>query len=67
MSEEYKEAAKNLGIASYLNAATYSATLNYTPVKTITLSAGPYITMEDLEEAPLVELKLNVKMGGGQF
>ncbi|MCR4741775.1 MAG: hypothetical protein K5866_02735 [Treponema sp.] len=65
--QEYQEIAESFGISSYLNAATYSATLNYSPIKEITLSAGPYITMEDLEEEPLLEFKLNVKMGGGQF
>ena len=55
------------GADSLLNAGTFSAMLNYSPVKTITMGIGPYITFSDWENAPVVSLKLSFTLGGGKF
>ena len=55
------------GAASFINAGTFSAMLNYTPVKTITMGIGPYITFADWDNAPVVSLKLSFTLGGGKF
>ena len=53
--------------ASFINAGTFSAMLNYSPVKTITMGIGPYITFADWDNAPVVSLKLSFTLGGGKF
>lgn len=65
--ELYKSVLDNYGIASYLNAATFSAMLNYSPISALTIGCGPYITFSEWDEAPVVSLKLNFTLGGGKF
>ena len=55
------------GAESLINAGTFSAMLNYSPVKTITMGIGPYMTFSDWDEKPVVSLKLNFTLGGGKF
>lgn len=65
--EEYKIAFADYGIASYLNSATFSAMLNYNPIKDFAIGLGPYITVNDWDSQPVVALKLNATLGGGKF
>ena len=60
-------ALADYGAESLINAGTFSAMLNYSPVKTITMGIGPYMTFSDWDEKPVVSLKLNFTLGGGKF
>ena len=53
--------------AVYLSTGTFSAMLNYSPFSNFTVSAGPYITVQDWKEKPRVDLKINLTLGGGKF
>lgn len=67
ISSEYNSILEVLGLSSLFNTATFSALLNYTPTKEITVTAGPYITVSNWKESPTVAVKLNVSLGGGKF
>ncbi len=68
LSATYKSIFEAYGIStSFLSSATFSAMLNYSPIDELTLSAGPYITMETLDSKPTVSLKLTATLGGGKF
>lgn len=58
---------KEYGAESLMGAGTFSATLNYKPVDTITLGIGPYMTFADWDSKPDVALKLTFSLGGGKF
>ena len=60
-------ALADYGAESLINSGTFSAMLNYSPVKTITMGIGPYMTFSDWDEKPIVSLKLNFTLGGGKF
>lgn len=55
------------GADSLLNYGTFSATLNYSPVDTISMGIGPYVTFIDWDSKPEVSVKLNFSLGGGKF
>lgn len=57
----------NYGIASYLNDATISAMLYYSPTSSIKMGMGPYITFPELKKAPQIDIKLSFTLGGGNF
>ena len=48
-------------------AAIISASLSYSPVSELTLSAGPYITFATLDSTPTTSLKFTATLGGGKF
>src|SRR5574344_722953 len=47
--------------------AIVSASLTYSPIDNLSLSAGPYVTIHTFDEAPTVALKLTATLGGGKF
>ena len=51
----------------YLPVATFSATANYSVNSALSFGAGPYITVTDWDEKPVVALKLSAKLGGGNY
>lgn len=63
----YKAMLDQMGMGSFVNTATFSAMVNYTPFKEFTAGIGPYITMNAWDEKPVVSLKLNFTLGGGKF
>lgn len=67
MPELYKQALAGYGISSYLNTATFSAMLNFSPVTEMKIGMGPYITFESWDKQPDVALKLSFTLGGGSF
>ena len=62
-----KAALKEYGAESLLNSGTFSAMLNYSPVDSITLGIGPYMTFADWDSKPVVSMKLTFTLGGGKF
>ena len=50
-----------------LPVATFSATANYSVNSALSFGAGPYITVTDWDEKPVVALKLSAKLGGGNY
>ena len=68
LSSSMKSMMASYGMSSsYLSAGTFSAMLNYTPFKNLTLGAGPYMTFSDWGSAPVLSLKLTASLGGGKF
>lgn len=67
LPEMYKQLLAAYGISSYLNTATFSAMLNYSPVSEMTIGMGPYITFAAWDQQPQVALKLSFTLGGGSF
>lgn len=63
----YKAMLDQMGMGSFVNTATFSAMVNYTPFKEFTAGIGPYITMNAWDAKPVVSLKLNFTLGGGKF
>lgn len=63
----YKAMLDQMGMGSFVNTATFSAMVNYTPFKEFTAGIGPYITMNAWDEKPVVSLKLNFTLGGGKY
>lgn len=63
----YKAMLDQMGMGSFVNTATFSAMVNYTPFKEFTAGIGPYITMNAWNEKPVVSLKLNFTLGGGKY
>ena len=53
--------------ASLINTMTLSAMINYSPLSTIKIGMGPYITWKSFDNNPTVSLKLSVSLGGGKF
>ncbi|MCQ2591245.1 MAG: hypothetical protein MJ188_00550 [Treponema sp.] len=54
-------------LKSVFNAITAFAKINYTPTNEITISAGPYLTLHDLDSKPKVLFNLDFTLGGGKF
>lgn len=58
-------------VANTLNnsapSAIFSATMTYAVNNALSFGMGPYITVIDWDEKPTVALKLNAKLGGGNF
>ena len=52
---------------SFLNCGTFSAMLNYTPVDSIKMGIGPYVTFAKWDSKPEVSLKVSFTLGGGKF
>lgn len=50
-----------------LPVATFSATAYYSVNSALSFGAGPYITVTDWDEKPVVALKLSAKLGGGNY
>lgn len=48
-------------------AGILSASLNYSPVSTLTVGIGPYITWSTLDSTPTTALKISATLGGGKF
>lgn len=67
LPEMYKAMLDQMGMGSFVNTATFSAMVNYTPFKEFTAGIGPYITMNAWDEKPVVSLKLNFTLGGGKY
>ena len=44
-----------------------SASLSYSPIDELTVSAGPYIGWKDFDSDPVVAIKLSATLGGGKF
>ena len=44
-----------------------SASLSYSPIDELTVSAGPYIGWKDFDSKPVVAVKLSATLGGGKF
>lgn len=55
------------GADALFNKGTFSGMLYYSPVKTLKLGMGPYVTVKDWKQKPDVALKLSVTLGGGSF
>ena len=53
--------------ASFINTMTLSAMVNYSPLSTIKIGMGPYITWKSFDNNPIVSLKLSASLGGGKF
>ena len=53
--------------ASLINTMTLSAMINYSPLSTIKIGMGPYITWKSFDNNPTVSLKLSASLGGGKF
>ena len=53
--------------ASLINTMTLSAMINYSPLSTIKIGMGPYITWKSFDNNPTVSLKLSANLGGGKF
>ena len=47
--------------------ATFSAMLNYSPIKELTVGLGPYIQFTAWDKEPVVNLKFSATLGGGKF
>lgn len=55
-------------VMNFTNETTIaSAMLNYSPVKELNFSAGPYIMWKDYNEKPVTSAKITVSLGGGKF
>lgn len=67
MPDMIKTVLADYGISSYLNSATFSAMLNYSPIKDFKIGVGPYVTVSAWEDKPTVALKLSATLGGGKF
>ena len=63
--EELKDAAKEA--SGMMPALTTNLMLHYTPVKDVSLGAGPVLTVKDFETNPTVAFKLTATLGGGKF
>lgn len=53
--------------ASLINTMTLSAMINYSPLSSIKIGMGPYITWKSFDNNPTVSLKLSASLGGGKF
>lgn len=53
--------------ASLINTMTLSAMINYSPLSTIKIGMGPYITWKSFDNNPTVSLKISASLGGGKF
>ena len=55
------------GMVNFEKAMTLSAMVNYSPLSTIKIGMGPYITWKSFDNNPTVSLKLSASLGGGKF
>ncbi len=55
------------GIGFNPYSAIVSATMSWSPISELKLSAGPYLTWTDFSDMPTVALKLSASLGGGSF
>lgn len=55
------------GMVNFEKAMTLSAMINYSPLSTIKIGVGPYITWKSFDNNPTVSLKLSASLGGGKF
>ena len=55
------------GMVNFEKAMTLSAMINYSPLSTIKIGMGPYITWKSFDNNPTVSLKLSASLGGGKF
>lgn len=60
-------ALDQLGMGSFVNTATFSGSINYTPFANCSFGLGPYVTVNAWDKAPEVSVKLTAKLGGGKF
>ena len=67
LPDMYKAMLDQLGMGSFVNTATFSGTINYTPFKNFAIGFGPYITLYAWDEKPVVAAKLTATLGGGKF
>lgn len=67
LPEYYAMMINQLGMGSFVNTATFSGTIAYTPFNNFKISCGPYVTVAAWEDKPIVSLKLNATLGGGKF
>lgn len=67
LPDMYKAKLDQLGMGSFVNTATFSGTINYTPFKNFAIGFGPYITLYAWDEKPVVAAKLTATLGGGKF
>lgn len=67
LPDNYQLVINQMGMGSFINTATLSGIINYTPFKNFTIGCGPYVTFSDWEKAPTVALKLTATLGGGKF
>ena len=63
--EELNDAAKEA--SGMMPTLTTNLMLHYTPVKDVSLGAGPVLTVKDFETNPTVAFKLTATLGGGKF
>ncbi len=63
--EELEDAAKEA--SGMMPTLTTNLMLHYTPVKDVSLGAGPVLTVKDFETKPTVAFKLTATLGGGKF
>ena len=59
--------ASIFGMVNFGKAMTLSAMINYSPLSTIKIGMGPYITWKSFDNNPTVSLKLSASLGGGKF
>lgn len=55
------------GVSYTPSRAIISASLAYAPIDELSISAGPYITIQSFDEIPTTALKLTATLGGGKF
>lgn len=63
--EDLKAAAKEA--SDMMPTLTTNLMMHYTPVKDVSLGAGPVLTVKDFETKPTVAFKLTATLGGGKF
>lgn len=67
LPELYALMIDQMGMGSFVNTATFSGTLSYSPFNNCKFSCGPYVTVFAWDEKPTVSLKLTATLGGGKF
>lgn len=68
LSPMLEQMLSSMGInSSYLSSITTSVMFNYSPVKSMTLSCGPYITWKTTDSKPKVDFQIKATLGGGKF
>ena len=67
LPELYALMINQMGMGSFINTATFSASISYTPFKNFKVSCGPYVTFAAWDDKPTVSLKINAVLGGGKF
>ncbi len=64
---DYQLIIDQMGMGSFINTATFSGAINYSPFPNFSLGFGPYVTVNAWDKAPDVSVKLTAKLGGGKF